>query len=216
MADPAASLPGISELSLGDASRAYDEAVARARDEHWPERLFDRDASLWSSDGGVQASIGERLGWLDAPAEFAERIAALEGFGEGIRQAGFRSAIVMGMGGSSLAPEVFREVFGSGEDWATLRVLDSTDPAAVAATVDDLDPLTTLWIVASKSGTTTEPLAFQADAWRRAEEAIERRDADEAERYLAGLSEADRAQLERLLRKVAEDFENAVPTGPGR
>jgi glucose-6-phosphate isomerase len=76
------------------------------------------------------------------------------------------------MGGSSLAPDVFHRTFGSGEGWLDLRILDSTDPAAVAATVDDLDPLTTLWIVASKSGTTTEPLAFQADAWDRAEHAL--------------------------------------------
>ena len=76
------------------------------------------------------------------------------------------------MGGSSLAPDVLHRTFGSGDGWLDLRVLDSTDPAAVAASVDDLDPLATLWIVASKSGTTTEPLAFQADAWDRAERAL--------------------------------------------
>src|SRR5258705_4730670 len=78
----------------------------------------------------------------------------------------------MGMGGSSLAPDILHRTFGSVEGYLALRILDSTDPAAVAATVDDLDPLATLWIVASKSGTTTEPLAFQADAWDRAERAL--------------------------------------------
>jgi glucose-6-phosphate isomerase len=76
------------------------------------------------------------------------------------------------MGGSSLAPEVLVRTFGSADGWLDLRVLDSTDPAAVAATVDDLDPLATLFIVASKSGTTTEPLAFLADAWDRIERAL--------------------------------------------
>jgi hypothetical protein len=85
----------------------------------------------------------------------------------------------MGMGGSSLAPDVLHRTFGTSEGYLDLRILDSTDPAAVAAVVDDLDPLETLWIVASKSGTTTEPLAFMADAWARVERALEERDSDQ-------------------------------------
>jgi glucose-6-phosphate isomerase len=85
----------------------------------------------------------------------------------------------MGMGGSSLAPDILHRTFGSVEGYLGLRILDSTDPAAVAATVDDLDPLETLWIVASKSGTTTEPLAFMADAWARVEAALEDRGSDQ-------------------------------------
>ena len=69
------------------------------------------------------------------------------------------------MGGSSLAPDVLNRTFGTAEGWLGLRILDSTDPASVAATLDDLDPLATLFIVATKSGTTTEPLAFLADPW---------------------------------------------------
>ena len=168
-ASPAIASPS---LALGDGTAAYDAAVQRARDERWGERVWDRDPSLWSTNERVQAAISDRLGWLDAPAHFAEQVAALEGFGEGVRDAGFTTAVVGGMGGSSLAPDVLHRTFGTAEGWLDLRVLDSTDPAAVAATVDDLDPLATLWIVASKSGTTTEPLAFQADAWSRAERAL--------------------------------------------
>jgi glucose-6-phosphate isomerase len=159
-------------LALGEHAGAFEAAVGRARDERWTERLFGRDPSLWSSDQRVQAGISQRLGWLDAPAHFSSQIAAIEGFGEGIRDAGFTAAIVAGMGGSSLAPDVFARTFGSADGWLELRVLDSTDPAAVAAVVDDLDPLSSLFIVASKSGTTTEPLAFQADAWARIEVAL--------------------------------------------
>jgi glucose-6-phosphate isomerase len=159
-------------MSLGDGTTAYDEAVGRARSERWAKRLWDRDTTLWSTNERVGAAIADRLGWLDAPAHFSAQIAALEGFGEGARDAGFVTAVVGGMGGSSLAPDVLHRTFGSADGWLDLRILDSTDPAAVAATVDDLDPLTTLWIVASKSGTTTEPLAFQADAWDRAERAL--------------------------------------------
>ncbi len=174
---PASPSIAATRLTLGAGQAAFDEAVARAREERWAQRLFDRDTTLWSTNERVQAAIADRLGWLDSPAHFSTQIAALEAFGEAIREAGFTTAVVGGMGGSSLAPEVLRETFGTADDWLELRVLDSTDPAAVAATVDDLDPLATLWIVASKSGTTTEPLAFQADAWDRAEKALRARGA---------------------------------------
>ncbi len=161
------------ELRLSSTDEESVMAVAdHARRNSWAQRLMDRDVTLWSDDPDVQRSAADRLGWLDAPAHFTDQIAALEGFGDGIRVAGFRTAVVMGMGGSSLAPEVLHRTFGTADGYLDLRVLDSTDPAAVAAVVDDLDPLSTLWIVASKSGTTTEPLAFLADAWARVEEAL--------------------------------------------
>src|SRR5207247_2308576 len=109
----------------------YDEAVQQARDERWVQLLFDRDPSLWSTNERVREAIADRLGWLDSPAHFATQVPALEAFGEVIRDAGFTTAVVGGMGGSSLFPEVLREVFGSAEGWLELRVLDSTDPAAV-------------------------------------------------------------------------------------
>jgi glucose-6-phosphate isomerase len=181
MPEPAAASPTLPRLALGDQASAYSDAVTVARSDRWAERLFDRDPGLWSPDPRVQDAIADRLGWLDAPAHFTEQIAALEGFGEGIREAGFTTAVVAGMGGSSLAPDVLIRTFGRADGWLDLRVLDSTDPAAVAAAVDDLDPLATLFIVASKSGTTTEPLAFQADAWARIERALRDRGAPRSE-----------------------------------
>ncbi|TME12791.1 MAG: glucose-6-phosphate isomerase [Chloroflexi bacterium] len=162
-----------------DTQATLDPLVERATRDRWAARLFDRDASLWTDDRDVASAIGERLGWLDAPAHFSLLAPSLEGFGDGIREAGFDTAVVMGMGGSSLAPDILHRTFGTTEGYLGLRILDSTDPAAVAATVDDLDPLETLWIVASKSGTTTEPLAFMADAWMRVEAALEERNADQ-------------------------------------
>ena len=162
-----------------DTQATLDPLVERATRDRWAARLFDRDASLWTDDRDVASAIGERLGWLDAPAHFSLLAPSLEGFGDGIREAGFDNAVVMGMGGSSLAPDILHRTFGTTEGYLCLRILDSTDPAAVAATVDDLDPLETLWIVASKSGTTTEPLAFMADAWMRVEAALEERNADQ-------------------------------------
>ena len=168
------------ELRLPSAERAtVDELLERATNERWAERLFDRDTTLWTDDPDVAADVADRLGWLDAPDHFTLQIPALEGFGDAAIEAGFDNAVVMGMGGSSLAPDVFHRTFGTTEGYLNLRVLDSTDPAAVAATVDDLDPLETLWIVASKSGTTTEPLAFLADAWARIDASLEARNEDD-------------------------------------
>ena len=166
------------ELGRDDAGRLA-ALIEHARRDGWASRLFDRDPGLWSEDPKVRADIADRLGWLAAPDHFTRQIPALEAFGDRIRVDGFTTAVVMGMGGSSLAPEVLHRTFGSVEGYLDLRILDSTDPAAVAAAVDDLDPLQTLWIVASKSGTTTEPLAFMADAWARVDHAL--RDPDPGE-----------------------------------
>jgi glucose-6-phosphate isomerase len=168
------------ELRLGtDHLAAYRDAVERATSERWVDRLFERDVTLWSADPRVGAAIGERLGWLDSPEHFADQIGALEAFGEAIRDAGFTAFYVGGMGGSSLAADVLNQVFGTTPDWLEMRVLDSTDPAAVAAIVDDLDPLATLFVIASKSGTTVEALAFFADAWDRYAWALAARDAND-------------------------------------
>ena len=167
MTDPASTETDAPRLALGEAGPAYTAAVERARTEDWVNRLFARDATLWSTDPRVQATILERLGWLDAPDHFTERTAGLEGFGDAVLEEGYTTAIVAGMGGSSLAPDVLHRTFGSLDGYLALRVLDSTDPSYVAATLDDLDPLRTLVLVASKSGTTTEPIAYLLDAWSR-------------------------------------------------
>jgi glucose-6-phosphate isomerase len=195
MPDPASTLSGAPELRLSaDDTLLLDEATARARDEHWAERLFDRDASLWSQDDRVRAAIGARLGWLDAPSHFTGHIADLEGFGRGLREAGFRAAVVMGMGGSSLAPEVLARTFGVQPGGIPVQVLDSTGPRAVRAVLDPLDPLSTLFIVASKSGTTTEPLAFQAEAWSRLDRALEAADSEQSPgEFMIAITDPDKA-----------------------
>ncbi|MEO8570237.1 MAG: glucose-6-phosphate isomerase [Chloroflexota bacterium] len=173
MPDPAPTAVTIPGLALGDGTADYEAAVERATTEEWANRLFARDVSLWSSDARVGAAIAERLGWLDAPEHFAKQTVALEAFGDAVVEEGFTTAIVAGMGGSSLAPDVLHRTFGSLDGYLALRVLDSTDPAYVAATLDDLDPVRTLVLIASKSGTTTEPNAFLAATWARADAALE-------------------------------------------
>jgi transaldolase/glucose-6-phosphate isomerase len=148
-----------------DLEAVYAAEFRRAREQGWARRLFEKDPSLWTPDGAVAARIANRLGWLDAPTDFTERIASLEAFGDAIMGAGFTTALVAGMGGSSLAPQVFASLFPDVPDYLKVVALDSTDPAAVAATFGSLDPDTTLVIVATKSGTTTETVAFREYAW---------------------------------------------------
>ncbi len=173
MTDSASTTLVAPRLALADGAAAYQAAVDRARDGEWANRLFARDVSLWTTDERVARAISERLGWLDAPAHFGDRTAGLEGFGDAVVAEGYTTAVVAGMGGSSLAPDVLHRTFGSQDGYLEVRILNSTDPAAVTATLDDLDPIRTLVLVASKSGTTTEPNAFLAYAWARAEAALE-------------------------------------------
>ncbi len=172
MTEPVSSAVQVPALALGDGETAYRAVVDEARDGEWANRLFARDVSLWTDDPAVGEAIAERLGWLDAPIDFADNTPSLEAFGDAIVDGGFTTAVVAGMGGSSLAPDVLHRTFGSTEGYLDLRILDSTGPKAVSATLDDLDPLRTLIIVASKSGTTVEPNAFLAAAWDRAEKAL--------------------------------------------
>ena len=157
-------LPFAIRISRTGDIAALESTLERARNEEWATRLADKDVTLWSQDPAVQAKIANRLGWLDAPTEFTAHIPALEAFGDKMRDAGFTTAIVAGMGGSSLAPEVLATAFAEIDDWLKVRVCDSTDPSAVAAALRGLDPASTLVIVASKSGTTTETLSFAAYA----------------------------------------------------
>jgi glucose-6-phosphate isomerase len=163
------------DLTIGDPKleTALAEARARAVKAAWADRAIGRrDPTVWSSEDVVQRAIAQRLGWLEAPFHFADETAQLAAFAQGVRSQGFTTAVLGGMGGSSLAPALLSEVFGVSEDGIPVRVLDSTDPAAVAATLDDLDPLRTLFIVSTKSGTTAESLSFQAYQWNRIESAL--------------------------------------------
>ncbi|MCU0504434.1 MAG: hypothetical protein MUE82_01465 [Chloroflexi bacterium] len=161
-------------LSHPELEAAFAAESRRAREQEWARRLFDRDTSLWTADGVVAARIADRLGWLDAPTDFTERIASLEAFGDAIMGAGFTTALVAGMGGSSLAPQVFASLFPDVPDYLKVVALDSTDPATVTSTFGALDPDTTLVIVATKSGTTTETVAFRAYAWHEFHDALKR------------------------------------------
>ncbi|MCS6951670.1 MAG: transaldolase [Bryobacterales bacterium] len=130
-------------------------------------RLWGKDPTLWGLDPQA-TEIADRLGWLQLP-ETARRLAPeWSTFAAEIRAEGFHQVVLLGMGGSSLAPEVFQRTFGHTAGSPELIVLDSTHPEAVRAVERRLDLPRTLFLVASKSGTTVEPLALFRYFWHRA------------------------------------------------
>jgi glucose-6-phosphate isomerase len=164
------------DLILTDAKLAAALATAREKAvaERWADRAVGRrDPSVWSKEEVVQRAVATRLGWLEAPFHFADDAGELSTFAKAVAGQGYTTAVLGGMGGSSLAPALLADVFGVAEGAIPVRVLDSTDPAAVAATLDDLDPTQTLFIVSTKSGTTAETLSFQAYQWARLEKALQ-------------------------------------------
>jgi glucose-6-phosphate isomerase len=129
------------------------------------DALWSKRLDVWTADSAVQAKIANRLGWLDAVAFITPHLGRLEAFAGSIREAGFTDIVLLGMGGSSLAPEVLHQVLGTANGFPRFRMLDSVDPDAVRAALDR--PATSLFILASKSGTTIEPNSMAAEARRR-------------------------------------------------
>ncbi len=123
-------------------------------------RIWSHDPAVWRDDPDDQGEITNRLGWLTAPGDMRSEMAALEEFGENLKADGIRHAVLLGMGGSSLCPEVLRAGFGSSDGFPELMVLDSTVPEAIAAVEAAIDPARTIFVVSSKSGTTTEVHSF--------------------------------------------------------
>ncbi|NOT57814.1 MAG: bifunctional transaldolase/phosoglucose isomerase [Deltaproteobacteria bacterium] len=133
-----------------------NSSLAEWRTRKHIQRLWARDASVWTG-----TDEGQWLGWLSIVEEQRAHCSELEHFAQETRTAGFRHALVLGMGGSSLCPEVLTHAFGQQAGCPRLHVLDSTDPAQVMTTERGIDLAHTLFIVASKSGSTLEPNIFK-------------------------------------------------------
>jgi transaldolase/glucose-6-phosphate isomerase len=145
------------EASLGDYQAAVDQALAEMSDKDILARIWDHDHTVW---GPEPDEISNRLGWLHSPETMGSEIAGLESLVKDVRAEGYSDVLLLGMGGSSLAPELFHNVFGGQKDNLNVAVLDSTVPGVVLRHAERLDPAHTLFIVSSKSGTTLEALSF--------------------------------------------------------
>ena len=146
-------------LQLNGAQSASDAALSKLASSDFLKGLWSKETSLWSSDAAHAAVIKNALGWVAIPEALQEAVADLTAFASDCAKR-FAHVVVLGMGGSSLAPDVLRATFGPRSGYPQLHVLDSTDPVQIKALDDALDIKTTLFIVASKSGTTTEPDAY--------------------------------------------------------
>ena len=131
------------------------------------KRLWDRDASLWTGE-----DESKWLGWLDIVDEQVAQHDTLQKFAKDVQARGFRHILLLGMGGSSLCPEVLRMTFGRIPHFPELHVLDSTDPAQVKAFEHQIDVTKTLFIVSSKSGSTLEPNIFKQYFFERAKQVV--------------------------------------------
>lgn len=137
------------------------EAIAEADREQVIKRIWRKDPSLWKEEEAHQKIISNSLGWLDVIEPMMTASVDLTAFARSIRDLkSFDHVMVCGMGGSSLCPEVLRQTFGKQDGFPELLVLDSTDPDQIAVFEQRIDMSSCLFIIASKSGTTTEPNAF--------------------------------------------------------
>ena len=147
---------------------SHVDAAVTARLESWTvdrvaERLWAKDGSLWADSGKPPEEISAWLGWLDLPDAMTARVTELEHLARDVREDGYRRAAVLGMGGSRLAPELFSRLFESDAPHRLeLRILDSTHPDVVRGFRSWASAQRTIFCVSSKSGTTTEPNAYQA------------------------------------------------------
>ncbi|MDQ5833992.1 MAG: hypothetical protein M3550_13195, partial [Actinomycetota bacterium] len=141
------------------------ERIKQAQSEGVARRVWHRDESLWGGPGVPE--IGNRLGWLTISEKMLDYAPLLNEFVDGVKAEGFTDAVLLGMGGSSLGPEVLRRSFGEIPDGLRLHVLDSTDPGAVLEVERAVDLDRTLFIVSSKSGGTTETLSHMRYFYER-------------------------------------------------
>jgi transaldolase/glucose-6-phosphate isomerase len=163
-------------IDAGAFRERIDEALSELRKDHIIDRIRAKDHTVWKPD---PKEIANRLGWLTSASDMMGRLDEIETFVKNVLSAGFTHALLLGMGGSSLAPEVFAKTFGSQPGYPSLSILDSTDPSAVLRQAETLDPARTLFIVSSKSGATVEVHSFFKFFYGQAVERLGREKAGE-------------------------------------
>ena len=192
--------------SLGELQPAVDAQLARLKKEDAPRRLWAKDSTLWSADPAKRDEIRDRLGWLNVAEkmlEHAPEFRELEAHGKT-----YSDVVLLGMGGSSLCPDVLRNTFGSVKGHPRLHVLDTTDPATILRVRAKIRIADTLFIVASKSGETTETLSHFAYFWNEVTKSGKN---GKAGRQFAAITDPG-TSLEKLARE--HDFRWIFPGSP--
>jgi len=153
-------------FSLGRLQPAVDTQIAKLQKDDAPRRLWAKDSTLWSTDPAKRQEIHDRLGWLDVADKMLEKSDEFTALGKDGRD--YSDVVLLGMGGSSLCPDVLRNTFGAVKGHPRLHVLDTTDPATILGVRSKIKIQSSLFIVASKSGETTETLSHFAYFWEQA------------------------------------------------
>jgi len=194
---------------LGELQPAVDTQVARLKKEDAARRLWAKDSTLWTADPAKRDEIRDRLGWLNVAEkmlEHAPEFRELEKHGKSLSD-----VVLLGMGGSSLCPDVFRHTFGHVKGHPQLHVLDTTDPATILAVRSKIKIATSLFIVASKSGETTETLSHFAYFWSEVIKSGKNSNHGKAGRQFAAITDPG-TSLEKLAKE--HDFRWTFPGSP--
>jgi glucose-6-phosphate isomerase len=179
---------------LHDNHDKFTEIISKLEKENFSQRILEKDYALWSDKPD---EIVNRLDWVTAPTEFLEKYLYLEGFADDVIDKGITEIVLLGMGGSSLAPEVFQMVFGNAENHPHLTVLDSTHPESVLKIKENIILKKTLFIVSTKSGGTVETLSFLKYFYNLYFEKF----GDEAGKYFVAITDAG-SKLEQLAEEL--------------
>ena len=168
----------IGTLTVGHYQNSIDAALKEIHAAQIVERIWQHDHTVWRPD---PTEISNRLGWLHSPADMEANIGRITSFVDDVRADGYNRVLLLGMGGSSLAPEVFQNVYGRSagpdNDFLELAVLDSTDPDMLLQRASILDLSRTLFVVATKSGGTAETLSAFKYFYNQVTEAVGTADA---------------------------------------
>lgn len=150
---------------LGDLHDAVEDQVNKLEETGFVKKFAQHNASLWSQDPAEKAEVGHRLGWLSSPEKEQPHVEELLSFAKEVSDRGFTHAILLGMGGSSLCPEVFSKMFA--DQTIHLSILDTTNPIDIKTVTKNIPLDKTLFIVASKSGGTSEVVALFNYFWEK-------------------------------------------------
>ncbi len=153
-------------MNIRGLSPAVNQALDAMTQHEIVPRIWRHDHTVWKTDP-TEITEPNRLGWLSVVDAMLEKAPDLSQFAAGVAAEGYDTAVVLGMGGSSLAPEVFQRTFGATPDMLALEVLDTTDPSTIIDLRQRLNLQKTLFIVSSKSGTTQETLAQFSYFWEQ-------------------------------------------------
>lgn len=189
-------------VELGPLEKSVSARIAQLQSDDFLKRFYSKDASLWTKDPKGQEEVRIRMGWLTSPSTSSALLPELKKLVSEVQSAGYTHALLLGMGGSSLAAEVLRQIFRNEVSGLKLTILDSTDPAQVLRAAQENPVASTLFIVSSKSGGTAEVKALYDYFWKRAQRTL----GNEAPEHFIAITDPgtslEKMAYERRFRKI--------------